>query len=145
MKRMMTVMCSFLVVMFFISCSLFAERNVPYVVNGNFVMEDNIAEYEVCGVDLYFLNKSEKAVKDFTVVFYLFDDEGEPASTSRNNLVFKVDEELNPMESTNLCLSLDKYINYLPQEGYFIDYLYVSSITYLDESVWSDPFGMNVF
>lgn len=128
-----------------ISCEAFAKENVPYIASGNFVMEENIAEYEVCGVDLYFLNKSEKKVRNFTVVFYLFDEEGEPVNTTKNNIVITIDENLNPMEEINLCISLDKYMNYLPEEGYFIDYLYVSNIVYEDSSVWSDPFGMHVF
>lgn len=129
----------------FSGCKSFGGEIVPYIVNGNFVMESNISEYEICGVDLYFLNKSEKSVKSFTIVFFLFDNEGEPAATTKNNIVFKIDEDLDPMESINLCLNLDKYVNYVPEDGFFIDYLYISSIIYSDDSEWSDPLGLKAF
>lgn len=127
------------------SCSVFARDNVPYVINGTFVSESNIAEYEICGVDIYFLNKSDKVVNSFTVVFFLFDEEGEPVNTTKSNLVFRINESVESKESINLCLSLDQYMNYYPEEDYFIDYLYVSNISYTDGTEWSDPLGLQVF
>lgn len=144
-NKQLCVVLLCLVTFAYSGCKVFARENVPYVINGNFVMEDNLADFEICGVDLYFLNKSEKDVKDFTVIFFLFDEEGEPVNTTKNNLVFTVKEELGGMEDINLCLSLDKYVNYVPDNGCFIDYLYVSHITYMDESEWSDPFGLYAY
>lgn len=136
----------FIIVGMLTSCNeVFARENVPYIVNGNFVMEKDFAEFEVCGIDLYFLNKADKEVENFTVVFSLFDENGEPAATTKNSLVFTVSENLDPKESVNLCLSLDDYITYIPTEDYFIDYLYVSRISYSDGTVWSDPYGLQVF
>ncbi len=127
------------------SCGVFARENVPYYVKGKFVTDENVSDFDICGVDIHFVNKSDKEVVEFTVVFFLFDEEGEPVNTTKNNLVFSIKEDLKPRDSLDICISLDDYVHYLPDENSFIDYLYVSHITYADGTVWSDPFGLSVF
>lgn len=136
-----------LLIMFFLfsGCAMFAKENVPYAIKGEFTVEDSVSEYELGGVDIYFYNKSDKNVRNFTVVFFLFDEDGEPFNTTKSNLVFNIEKNVETKDSIEFCLSIDDYVNSIPDESCFIDYLYVSKIVYEDGSVWTDPFGLNVF
>lgn len=127
------------------SCSAYAKESAPYYINADFVMEDNSSDYQVCGVDLYFLNKTEKKINEFTVVFYLFDEDGEPISEGKSNIVLNINREIEENQTFFDCISLDKYFNYKPDSNCLIDYLYVSRIVYEDGSLWNDPFGMICF
>ena len=68
-------------ILFFIltGCKTYSIDSVPYVMSGDFVMEENSADYSICGVDFLLLNKSEKEIKKINIVFFLFDKDGEPA------------------------------------------------------------------
>lgn len=136
----------FILIIFSIcGCNVFAKENVPYVINGQFTKENNISEYDLAGVDIFFFNKDKKTVKSFTVVFFLFDEDGEPINTTKNNLVYNVEQYVEFNDSVEFCLSLDEFLYFVPEESCFIDYLYVSNIVYEDGTVWSDPFGLCVF
>lgn len=137
--------CIGFVILFITSCSVYAKEPAPYYINADFVMEENSSDYEICGVDLYFLNKIEKKIEEFTVVFYLFDEDGEPISEGKSNIVLNVNREIGDNQAYFDCLSLDKYFNEKPDFYTSIDYLYVSRIVYEDGSVWQDPFGMICF
>ena len=124
--------------------ALTAGRN-PYLVSGKFVMEEDSSDYEICGAELKFYNRSEKKVTEFEVVFYLFDSDGEPASGCQNRLDFIIEKEVEPGGEFQNCLSLDSYMAVMPQSLLEIDYLYVSRILYTDGSVWEDPYGLVAF
>ena len=126
-------------------CSCFAENNIPYIVDATVEMKESSPEYEICGLDLYFLNKSESDVESFTISFFLFDKDGNPISTGKSNIVLTIEKQIEKEKPFTTCISLDKYFNVVPDEIYGIDYLYVSRIEYSDGSVWSDPFGMKRF
>ena len=72
----------------------------------------------------------------------LFDEDGNPLSFGKNNIVAKVNVPLAAGEGINGCISLDPFLFEIPDYEYEVDYLYVSLITYEDDSVWSDPFGL---
>ena len=128
----------------FLSCNLLGKNNAPYIIDGKMVLEDS-SKYEIAGFDFLFINQNEKTVKNFTVVFYMFDEEGNPIGTGRNNVVLKVTSEVQGGKSIAGCINLDSYLNEIPSEPYEIEYLYVSQITYDDNSKWTDPFGLCVF
>lgn len=144
-KKVLKIFSFVIINLFLISCNLFAKENVPYVVNGEFSIDNANCDFEIGGVNLYFFNKKEKPIKNFTVVFFLFDEDGEPVNVNKNSLVFNVEQYVGANESIDFCLDLDDYIFFEPNDSWFIDYLYVSEIVYEDGYVWLDPFGLNVF
>lgn len=106
---------------------------------------DSSSKYETVGFDFNFINKSEKNIKSFTVVFYIFDEDGNPPALGRNNIVITINSEVLSKESYESCVSLDSFFYEIPEEPYEVDYLYVSKIVYEDDSVWTDPFGLCIF
>ncbi|MCQ2592577.1 MAG: hypothetical protein MJ188_07295 [Treponema sp.] len=128
----------------FTGCQLFGTPKVPYLISGEMTMESS-AQYEVAGFDYYFLNKVNKTVKDFTMVFFLFDQEGNSPCIGSNNIVLKIEGDVPEGRSVTGCVSLDSLLTEIPEESYDIDFLYVSRISYEDGSVWSDPFGIYAF
>lgn len=126
-------------------CSCFAESSIPYIVDATVEMKESSSEYEICGLNLYFYNKSESDVETFTVSFFLFDKDGNPVSTGKSNIVLTIEKLIEKGKPFTACISLDKYFNAVPDELYGVDYLYVSRIEYSDGSVWSNPFGMKRF
>lgn len=127
------------------SCSITPLESVPYLISGDFVMEADSDDYSVCGIDLMFLNQSEKMVQEISVVFFLFDMDGEPARECSNRIAFDIEKTIDAGDSLRSCLSLDKYMYILPEEYLQVDYLYVSRIVYDDGSVWEDPYGLVAF
>lgn len=135
---------SFFICILFSNCKLFANEKIPYLINGEMVL-DSSSKYEAAGFDFYFINKSEKNIKSFTIVFYVFDEDGNPPLMGRNNIVITVNSNVLAKESLENCVSMDSFLYEIPEEPYEIDYLYVSRIVYEDDSVWTDPFGLYSF
>lgn len=130
---------------FIISCKAYSKEIVPYIIDAKFSMEENSEDYSICGVNIFLLNKSEKNIKKINLVFFLFDKDGEPAEGCQNKLEFVVEKNLPASQSCSFCISLDKYLNTIPSEMLFVDYLFLSRIEYEDESVWEDPLGLIAF
>lgn len=128
----------------FTSCSLNAKDRKPYVIYGEMVMEDSI-DYELAGLSLYLLNKTEKPIESFTVVFYLFDENGNIPMGIRNNIVLDVNCDVDSLASVETVLCIDKFMSFVPEEPYQVDYLYLSKILYTDGTTWTDPLGFNSF
>lgn len=125
-------------------CSMFGEVQKPYLVRGEMVMEDS-AIYEIAGLEFSFLNKSNKAVKSFTLVFYFFDEDGNAPAVGSNNVVLEIVGNVGCGRLEEDCISLDKFLYEIPEEPYVLDYMYVSRIVYEDGSEWTDPFGVYAF
>lgn len=130
--------------MCFSSCSLFAKSAAPYFVTAEMTMEES-SNYSIAGLRFGLMNKADKEIKEFTMVFCFFDEDGNPVVGSRNNQVITVSTQIHGKEFFEACISLDKYLYEIPEEPYQIDFLYVSRIVYDDDSVWTDPFGLTVF
>ncbi len=128
-----------------ISCSCYGPDSVPYVMTGEFVMEEGAADYSICGVDLYLFNKSDKAIKRIYLVFFLFDKDGEPATECSNKIYAVIEKEVFAGETETFCMSLDSFMNSVPEDYLIIDYLYLSIIEYEDGTVWEDPYGLIAF
>lgn len=144
MKRKIVKFTVVLFIFIFSGCNLFAGNFAPYIIDGEMVL-DSSSKYEIAGLNFHFFNKSEKQIKNFTVVFYMYDEDGNPPGTGRNNVVVNITASIKGNENLNGCISLDEYLYEIPEVPYSIDYLYVSKITYADDSVWSDPLGLSVF
>lgn len=134
----------FLFCVLFSSCNLFANEKIPYLISGEMVL-DSSSKYNAAGFDFCFINKSEKNVKNFTIVFYIFDEDGNPPAMGRNNIVINVKSNVLANESFENCVSMDSFLYEIPEEPYEIDYLYVSRIVYEDDSEWNDSFGLYAF
>ena len=142
--KFLKILCCFIVLAFF-GCSAFSLERSPYTINADFVMDEESSVYKICGVELSFSNLAAETVKEFEVVFFLFDSDGEPAYECPNRLAFSIEREIGPDEDFSVCLSLDSYMTFVPQSLLEIDYLYVSRITYTDGSIWVDPYGFSAF
>lgn len=143
MKNKYKILVSFAFI-FFCNFYSFCSEKIPYFISGEMVI-DSSSKYEVAGFDFNFINKSEKNIKSFTVVFYVFDEDGNPPALGRNNIVITINSEVLSQESYENCVSLDSFLYEIPEEPYEVDYLYVSKIVYEDDYVWSDPFGLCIF
>lgn len=126
-------------------CQVFSQDSLPYVMSGEFVMEEGASDYSICGVDFFLLNKSEKEIKTIDLVFFLFDKDGEPASECQNKISVEIEKSISGGEDSTFCMSLDKYMNSIPAEPLQIDYLYLARIEYEDGSLWEDPYGLHAF
>ena len=137
------IVCIFILI--FSSCEVFPDEGNPYSVSAEFEMEESSENYEICGVNISFYNHSDISVKEFVVVFFLFDEDGEPAQECSTQLCFDIEKEIESGEKFQFCLSLDSYMTVIPQSKLQVDYLYVSKIIYEDGSVWEDPYGFAAF
>ena len=128
-----------------------SETVIPYTITGELSFEYSQV-YEVCGINGNFYNNSAQPVSSFTIVFYVFDSDGSSPVKGRNNIVIKIQEEVEAFSDYDFSLALDKYLAVsqeyeqdLDNPLYEIEYLYVSRIEYEDGSEWSDPFGLKYF
>ena len=111
-------------------------RQFLYEVNGKICRDNNQFLFEGD-----FINHTELGVKAFTVVFSLCDADGEAVALKRNNIVYKIEKAVSPYSHCEFSIPLKEYYSdELKQE-----YLYVSQILYADDSLWLDPFGLEVF
>ena len=139
-KVILIFMCSL-----FTACAGFAREKVPYSINGEILVGEDNQDFNIAGLDLNFLNKSEKCVENFTLVFFLFDQDGEPVANGYSNIVLKITEKVPANDYYTATVSLDDYLVEVTDETYQLDYLYVSRIEYEDGSFWEDPLGLHAF
>ena len=126
---------------FFVVANLLNAK-APYSIVGE--MEIN-QKTEEAFLEYTFCNDSKKVVKDFTIVFYVFDSDGDVPLKNKNNIVVRIKTEVGAKEELSDKIMLNEYLSYIPEEPFFVDYLYVSSINYIEGTLWNDPFGFEVF
>lgn len=126
---------------FFVVTNLLNAK-APYSIVGE--MEIN-QKTEEAFLEYTFCNDSKKIVKDFTIVFYVFDSDGDVPLKNKNNIVVRIQTEVGAKEELSDKIKLNEYLSYIPEEPFFVDYLYVSSINYIEGMLWNDPFGFEVF
>lgn len=126
---------------FFVVTNLLNAK-APYSIVGE--MEIN-QKTEEAFLEYTFCNDSKKIVKDFTIVFYVFDSDGDVPLKNKNNIVVRIQTEVGVKEELSDKIKLNEYLSYIPEEPFFVDYLYVSSINYIEGTLWNDPFGFEVF
>lgn len=126
---------------FFVVTNLLNAK-APYSIVGE--MEIN-QKTEEAFLEYTFCNDSKKVVKDFTIVFYVFDSDGDVPLKNKNNIVVRIQMEVGAKEELSDKIKLNEYLSYIPEELFFVDYLYVSSINYIEGTLWNDPFGFEVF
>lgn len=124
-------------------CTTTGSFSCPYIISNPHVElgeKDNVCEF--AGAYFSVFNDSDKTIRDYTVSFLLYDDEGNNPFIGSNCVVEKITLEEKPYESRDVVISLDSYLSVVPDEPYKIDFMYLREIHYSDGSFWSDPFGM---
>ena len=115
-------------------------KNAPYALQAKMVTEPS-AIYEAAGLDFSFLNKESQKVKSITIVFFMYDEEGNAPSIGPNNAELEIFVDVEAGELVEDCVCIDSLLYEIPEEPYQLDYLYVSRICYEDGSEWRDPYG----
>lgn len=126
---------------FFVVTNLLNAK-APYSIVGEMEIDQKTEE---AFLEYTFCNDSKKVVKDFTIVFYVFDSDGDVPLKNKNNIVVRIQMEVGAKEEVSDKIKLNEYLSYIPEEPFFVDYLYVSSINYIEGTLWNDPFGFEVF
>ena len=88
---------------------------------------------------------SQKNIKSFTMVFYVFDEDGASPLYARNNVVLTIDEQIPAETKYDFSLNIDKFFYENSDGEYETEYLYVSKIAYEDDTEWTDPLGLEIF
>lgn len=109
----------------------------PYRISGELDYSDLQLNFKY-----WFFNNNNKNIRCFTIVFYLFDEDGNPPEMIRNNVVLNENQFVEGYSNVSKRIPLNRFFEMLPDEEYTMDYLYVSKIEFTDGTVWSDPFGM---
>ena len=105
------IICSVFVFVL-MSCSLNAD-SVPYLVSGEMVLDTDL--YGEASFVFLLYNKSEKPISSFTLVFFLFDEDGNPPLSARSNIVSRIKADIEPDEQFESSFSLLKYLSSYPE------------------------------
>ncbi len=154
MERNKRIICLTLCLLAFEFLKVYARNKTPYSIRGEISNTSRLAnqKYEFRGV---FSNESSKDVSSFTIVFFVFDQDGNCPLRGRNNVVMKIQEEVPAGTNYTFVKNLDEYFystsdfyredNQTLDDEFECEYLYVSLITYSDGTEWADPFGFEAF
>lgn len=127
----------------FSGCATLDSFSCPYVIdNPRVEIGENGNVHQFAGAYFSVYNDSDKYIKEYTVSFLLYDDEGNNPFIGSNCVIGKMAVEENPYETREAVISLDSYLSVVPDEPYKIDFMYLREIKYSDGTTWSDPFGM---
>ena len=151
MKRVMIIFV--MSILCFAGARLYALQKVPYSITGDFIIDNSsgTSGYVFSG---QFKNKSERTVSSFTLVFFVFDQDGNCPLKKSNTVVVKINETIKSGEIYEINEGMNSFLSAMDSamEGleenelyYRVEYLYVSLIDYEDGTQWSDPFGLEIF
>lgn len=135
----------------FLGALAYTQNKVPYSIRGDISNTLSSATQKTF-FEGVFTNKASKQVESFTIVFFVFDQDGNSPLRGRNNVVIKIEETVPVGSSFSFSRGLDDFF-YAPDDSEFLEdeveyeceYLYVSRILYSDDTEWSDPFGFEYF
>ena len=141
---------------FFISCSDFLQSpqvTLGYGSRPDFYVSNlcikNDYDEDACvlgGVYFDFFNKSEKEIIAIELNIRIFNRQtGKPAFAGAGTIKVNYVGSIQSLEKREMCLSLDDYISYESQDNLIIDAFIISKITYSDQSIWKDYFGVYGF
>ena len=126
----------------FLCCAIPLYARTPYRIKGEVSVGEDTELYEYAGIKLTFYNASGRTVRKFFAVVFLSESDGTSPFTGTNCITLECDEIAAPHAVVNARFSLDDYISEASDEGYLIDFLYVSKIEYEDGEVWEGPYGV---
>ncbi len=128
--------------MLIVSCETAIQA--PYVISHlecSIVDEDDL--FTFAGVLFAFTNTSSKTIISMEIHFNVFDSKTKKSPFIANNHIVSIlNQNIEPTEAASICISLDEYMHYAPEQAYSIDQFYITKIAYEDGSSWSDDFGV---
>lgn len=133
-----------LFIMILVSEIAYSKNKLPYKVSYDLEYKDK-NENQIVEIGINLTNKSSKSISAFTIVFYLFDYEGNSAIKEKNSIVLRFDEEINAHDSISINKDISQFITEDYETGLEVECLYVSIIEYEDGILWTDPFGIKKF
>lgn len=137
------ILFPFLLVMVFLvfssfTCSKVSLKECPYSICGELFFNRKGIN---TGFEILIENNSEKSFEQFTIIFSLFDEDGEPVFDS-NWVSIDVEKTILPDETYSYIVNIEDFLNIDEGQNLMLDYLYLSKIVFLDKKVWEDPFGL---
>ncbi len=131
-----------LIIVFFLfssfTCSKVNLKECPYSICGELFFNRNGIN---TGFEILIENNSEKPFEQFTIIFSLFDEDGEPVFDS-NWVSINVEKTIFPDETYSYIVNIEDFLNIDEEQNLMLDYLYLSKIAFFDKKVWEDPFGL---
>lgn len=143
-EKIKKILFCILVIFQYTSCSVFSQNSIPYGIRGSISVCEVEGKSEIY-VTGEFDNIDKKEVSSFTVVFMVFNSEGEISFQGKSNLVIKVSNSVLPGTKSDFQIPLTELLTGINTLSLGIDYLYVSRIDYFDGSIWADPFGFCLY
>lgn len=133
-------------------CSCEVERNeiqvckkehsisVPYELE--YVLKtDEDSENKKFLFEFDFENLDDRKILNFEVIFFVFDENGEPPLYGKNYEVLSVKEEVGGNSKMKYSCDISDFFEFDPDLSYNVDFVYVSKITYDDGEVWKNDVG----
>ena len=120
------------------TCSKVSLKECPYSICGELFFNRKGIN---TGFEILIENNSEKSFEQFTIIFSLFDEDGEPVFDS-NWVSIDVEKTILPDETYSYIVNIEDFFNIDEGQNLMLDYLYLSKIVFLDKKVWEDPFGL---
>lgn len=119
-----------------------ASSTSPYSIKGECVLPQDGNDYQIAGFEFVFRNSTDKDVTDFTLVFYVYDEDGNSALVGTDCVITKCEYSVPARSEIDGEISLDGYLSEATEVAYHADYIFVSEINYADGSKWHDNFGL---
>lgn len=119
------------------------KQKAPYLIESRLEADEKLSEGSA-RLFYNFTNLSPQIVTSFTVVFFVFDEEGNPLENSRSSFQVQIPQTVAEGQTIEDFINLSKYI-YINDDSFYTDFIYVSRIEYKNGSVWTDPFGRKYY
>lgn len=145
-KNIMLLTFCILFTLSFSSCD-YLNQEIPFVIkNIEATLESDENEFSYSGVKFTFCNTSKKDISKITVCFTVYENEkgGNPFVTS-NYIESTFEGMINSGDEKNFEVSLDEKIISPPKAPYYVDYFFVKSVHFTDNSYWADYLGLISF
>ena len=138
----------FLGVILLCSCRSFFQVP-PFIVSSpECVLSSQTGSFKFAGVKFSVWNMRQSEIENISVVFSVYENEkgvspfagGNPL-TGGNIIAASLNCSILPGACGEFEAGLDSYISKVPEEPYYIDFLYLESVRYADGQQWNDPVG----
>lgn len=112
------------------------------------VLSSQSGNFQFAGVKFSVWNMRQSEIKSISAVFSVFESEngsspfsGGNPFTGGNVITATLDCSILPGAHEDFEAGLDSYISKVPENPYYIDFLYLESVEYADGQTWHDPAG----
>lgn len=116
----------------------YLKKECPYSIYGEpFFYKNGINT----GFEFFIENNGENPIEKFSIVFSMFDEDGEPVFDS-GWISIDVEKTILQGETYSYMIDIEDFINADDVQTLITDYLYLSKIVFANGEVWEDPFGL---